>query len=192
MSIQREEILSHALNQLEKQGLSASTEHLLGEIEPDFSVIRQFWPDDEALVYDSLRFHGQQIEIWQRQTRLDDTLSPQQKLTARYQQLYDRVSEGRFPGCLFVSACNHYPDIQHPIHQLSRLLKDNSFLYTKELLDELDIEDSELVANQMELVLEGCLNRLLVQRDIRDVEVAQHLSEDILAIALCRKKGALS
>ncbi len=43
----------------------------------------------------------------------------------------------------------------------------------------------------MELVLEGCLNRLLVQRDIQDVEIAQHLSEDILTIALCQK-GALS
>ncbi|HFT1529932.1 TPA: transcriptional regulator [Providencia stuartii] len=192
MSVQREQILSHALNQLEKQGLSASIEHLLHEIAPDFNMIRQFWPDDEALVYDCLRYHGQQIEIWQRQTRLDESLSPQQKLSARYQQLYQRVSEGRFPGCLFVSACNHYPDPQHPIHQLSRIQKNNSFLYTKELLDELDIEDPVLVANQMELVLEGCLNRLLIQRDIKDVEIAQHLSEDILTIALCRKKGALS
>lgn len=80
----------------------------------------------------------------------------------------------------------------HIIHQLSRLQKDNSFHFTKNLLEELDIEDSVLVANQMELVLEGCLNRLLVQRDIQDVEIAQHLSEDILTIALCRKKGALS
>ncbi|WP_419177239.1 division control transcriptional repressor DicD [Providencia sneebia] len=190
--MQREEILSHALNQLEKLGLSVSTERLLHELNPDISVIRQFWPDDEALIYDCLRYHGQQIEIWQRQTNLDESLSPQQKIAARYQQLYHKVSEGRFPGCLFVSACNHYPDVQHPIHQLSRLQKDNSFLYTKALLDELDIEDAELVANQMELVLEGCLNRLLIQRDIHDVEIAQHLSEDILEIALCRKKGALS
>ena len=192
MPIQRETILSHALNQLEKQGLSASTENLLSEIEPDVVTLRQFWPDDEALVYDCLRYHGQQIEIWQRQTLLDGGMSPQQKLTERYQQLSTKVSEGRFPGCLFISACNYYPAPDHPIHQLSRIQKDNSFHFTKELLDELDIEDSELVANQMELVLEGCLNRLLVQRDIKDVEIAQHLSEDILAIALCRKKGALS
>lgn len=192
MPIQRETILSHALNQLEKQGLSASTENLLNEIEPDFATIRQFWPDDEALIYDCLRFHGQQIETWQRQTLLDESLSPQQKLTERYQQLSEKVSEERFPGCLFISACGYYPDSDHPIHQLSRLQKDNSFHFTKELLDELDIEDSELVANQMELVLEGCLNRLLVQHDIKDVQIAQHLSEDILAIALCRKKGALS
>ncbi len=111
---------------------------------------------------------------------------------ARYQQLSEKVSQGRFPGCLFISACNYYPDAEHPIHQLSRLQKDNSFHFTKNLLEELDIEDSVLVANQMELVLEGCLNRLLVQRDIQDVEIAQHLSEDILTIALCRKKGALS
>ncbi len=43
MPIQRDTILSHALNQLEIQGLSASTENLLHEIESDFSTIRQFW-----------------------------------------------------------------------------------------------------------------------------------------------------
>lgn len=192
MSIQRDTILSHALNQLEKQGLSASTESLLTEVESDFTTLRQFWPDDEALVYDALRYHGQQIEVWQRQTLLEERLSPQLKLMARYQQLTEKVREGRFPGCLFISACNYYPDPEHPIHQLSRLQKANSFNFTKQLLDELDIEDAELVANQMELVLEGCLNRLLINRDVNDVEIAQQLSEDILTIALCRKKGALS
>ncbi|KLN96637.1 transcriptional regulator [Moellerella wisconsensis] len=192
MTVQRETILSHALNQLEQLGLSASTESLLREITPDMETIRKFWPDDEALIYDCLRYHSQQIEIWQRQVLLDDSLNPQQKLLARYQQLYKRVTENRFPGCLFISACNHYPSAQHPIHQLSSLQKHNSFQFTKSLLDELDIEDSQLVAQQLELVLEGCLSKLLVQRNIEDVETALQLAEDILTIALCRNQGALS
>lgn len=192
MTVQREDILSHALIKLEKLGLSASTEDLLSELTPDMALIRKFWPDDEALVYDCLRFHGQQIEVWQRQTLLDEALTPQQKLMSRYQQLHKLVSETRFPGCLFISACNHYPDPRHPIHQLSRIQKGHSFTFTKSLLDELNIEDSEMVAKQMELVLEGCLSKLLVQRDIDDVETAVQLAEDILTIATCRQNGALS
>ncbi len=49
-----------------------------------------------------------------------------------------------------------------------------------------------MVADQMELVLEGCLSKLLIKRNVQDVDVAKRLAEDILSIALCRKNGALA
>jgi len=44
----------------------------------------------------------------------------------------------------------------------------------------------------MELILEGCLSKLLVKRQLRDVAVARRLAEDVLNVARCRKHGALS
>jgi len=49
-----------------------------------------------------------------------------------------------------------------------------------------------MVAKQMELVLEGCLSRLLVNRSQADVDTARHLAEDILRFAQCRTGGALT
>jgi hypothetical protein len=49
-----------------------------------------------------------------------------------------------------------------------------------------------MVAKQMELVLEGCLSRMLVNRSHADVETAHHLAEDILRFAQCRMGGALT
>ncbi len=60
------------------------------------------------------------------------------------------------------------------------------------LLRKLDLEDSELVAKQMELILEGCLSRLMVNRRADDITTAKLLAQDILKIAQCRKNGALS
>jgi len=49
-----------------------------------------------------------------------------------------------------------------------------------------------MVADQMELILEGCLSKLLVKRNVQDVATAQRLAEDVYSIALCRKNGALA
>lgn len=43
-----------------------------------------------------------------------------------------------------------------------------------------------MVAKQMELVLEGCLSRMLVNRSRADVDTAHRLAEDILRFARCR------
>lgn len=192
--MQREQVLEHALNILEKYGLAATTSlsMLVGELDCSEEEIRRFWPDREALLYDALRYHGEQVDIWRRKLLLDDSLSAGQKLLARYEVLADAVNNQRYPGCLFIAACSFYPQADHPIHQLAEQQKKASWQYTYELLDSLETDNPTLVAHQMELILEGCLSRLLVKRQVQDVETARRLAEDVLAIAICRKNGALS
>lgn len=96
------------------------------------------------------------------------------------------------PGCLFIAACTFYPDPQHPIHQLAEQQKQASLAYTHELLTQLEVDDPEMVAKQMELIVEGCLSRLLVKRSQTDVDTARRLAEDILRFAQCRMGGALT
>jgi len=52
--------------------------------------------------------------------------------------------------------------------------------------------DPAMVAKQMDLIIEGCLSRMLVNRSQADVDTAQRLAEDILHFAQCRKGGALT
>ncbi|WP_235410129.1 division control transcriptional repressor DicD [Proteus terrae] len=190
--MQREALLDHVLIQLEQYGLAATLPELLQDSGINESDLHPFWPDRDALIFDCLRHHGQQIDIWQRQVMLDEELTIEQKLLARYDQLAIRLEKNRFPGCLFVAACSAYPDEHSQIHQLSQRQKQSSFDYSRTLLLELDIEDSELVAKQMELILEGCLSRLMVNHHADDIITAKLLAEDILKIAQCRKNGALS
>lgn len=192
--MQRKLILEHALNVLETDGLAAapSLAELAGTDILSASALQRFWPDREALLYDALRFHGQQIDSWHRQLLLDDTLNPQQKLLARYQRLLTAVSNKRFPGCLFIAACNFYPQSDHPIHQLAEQQKQASWHYTHTLLGELPTDNPTLVANQLELILEGCLSKLLIKHQLCDIETARRLAEDVLHLALCRQNGALS
>ncbi|KAB8311943.1 transcriptional regulator [Erwinia endophytica] len=192
--MQREQVLEHALHVLEQQGLAASTSFAMmaNEAVCQETDLRRFWPDREALLYDALRYHSQQVDIWRSKLLLDETLNAEQKLLMRYQVLEESVRNNRYPGCLFIAACSFYPQPDHPIHQIAELQKRASWQYTHDLLNELDIENPTLVAHQMELILEGCLSRLLVKRNVQEVITARTLAEDVLNIALCRKNGALA
>lgn len=192
--MQREQVLEHALNVLEKNGLAAtlSLAVMAGELGHSEQELRRFWPDRDALLYDALRYHSDQIDIWRRKMLLDENLSPSEKLMARYAVLEEAVNNQRYPGCLFIAACSFYPQPDHPIHQIAEQQKKDSWQYTHELLSVLGADNPTLVAHQMELILEGCLTRLLVKRKLQDVETARRLAEDVLSIAMCRKNGALS
>jgi hypothetical protein len=62
--------------------------------------------------------------------------------------------------------------------------------FTHELLTTLEVDDPAMVAKQMELVLEGCLSRMLVNRS--QMWIRHRLAEDILRFAQCRMGGALT
>lgn len=191
--MQREDVLGEALQLLEIRGIASTTLEMLAErIDYPLEELQRFWPDKEALLYDALRYLSQQVDVWRRQLLLDDSKTPQQKLLARYTALTECVSQNRFPGCLFIAACTFYPDPDHPIHQLAEQQKSAARDSTHELLSQLDIDDPTMVAKQMELVLEGCLSRMLVKRSQADVDTAQRLAEDILRFAECRQGGALT
>lgn len=191
--MQREDILGEALKLLETQGIADTTLEMVAErVNRPLDTLQRFWPDKEAILYDALRYLSQQVDIWRRQLFLDETLSAEQKLLARYSALSECVSNKRYPGCLFIAACTFYPDPAHPIHQLADQQKRAAHDFTHELLSTLEIDDPAMVARQMELVLEGCLSRMLVNRSQADVDTAQRLAEDILRFAQCRQGGALT
>lgn len=190
--MQREHVLDTALGLLEQQGLATATLEMLAEkLDVQPGDLKRFWPDREALLYDCLRYHGQQIDTWRRQLLLDENLSPQQKLLARYDVLAEYVQQDRYPGCLFIAACSFFPETDHPIHQLAEQQKLTSLELTRELLRDMDADDADMVAQQMELIQEGCLSKLLVKRQLQDVSVAKRLAEDILQVAQCRDRKSV-
>ena len=97
--MQREDVLGEALKLLEVQGIANTTLEMVAErIDYPLDELQRFWPDKEAILYDALRYLSQRVDIWRRQLLLDDTLSAEQKLLARYTALSECVSNNRYPG----------------------------------------------------------------------------------------------
>lgn len=101
--MQREQILDHALNVLEQNGLAATSSLaiLADDMQLSLAQLEQFWPDRDALLYDALQFHARQIEEWRHDILQNDALRPDQKLMARYEGLNEQVNKAAFPvACL--------------------------------------------------------------------------------------------
>ena len=191
--MQREDVLGEALQLLEQEGIASTTLEMVAErVDRPLDELRRFWPDSEALLYDALRYLSQQVDTWRRQLMLNEEMTAEEKLLARYPALTNCVTKNRYPGCLFIAACTFYPNAEHPIHQLANQQKQAAFHFSHELLTQLEVDDPTMVAKQMELVLEGCLSRMLVNRSQVDVDTAYRLAEDILRFAQCRQNGALT
>ncbi len=186
----QEQVHEQILLILEQQGLAAA-----GSLKQQLQALGAL-PDEalseEILLRDALEFHGHQISEWREQIEQNAELSQIQKLLMRYTLLEEHVRRGRFPGCLFIAACSVFPAPHHPIHQVAERQKQASWQYTHQHLTALELDNPTMVADQLELVLEGCLSKLLVKRNLQDIATARRLAEDILQMALCRQNGALS
>jgi hypothetical protein len=153
--------------------------------------LKRFWPDQEALLYDALRYLSHQVDAWRRQLtgRVAQRGAEAAGPLRRADHLREQPSLSRLP---VYCRLYFYPDPQHPIHQLAEQQKQASLAYTHELLSQLEVDDPAMVAKQMELIVEGCLSRLLIKRSQTDVDTARRLAEDILRFAQCRMGGALT
>ncbi len=79
--MQREDVLGATLQLLEIQGIASTSLEMVAErINYPLDELRRFWPDKEALLYDSLRYLSQQVDTWRRQLMLNTELSAEQKL----------------------------------------------------------------------------------------------------------------
>lgn len=190
--MQREDVLGEALKLLELQGIANTTLEMVAErVDYPLNELRRFWPDKEAILYDALRYLSQQIDVWRRQLMLDETQTAEQKLLARYQALSECVKTTAIRAVCLSLPVRFIP-IPPPYSSTGRSAKSAAYDFTHELLTTLEVDDPAMVAKQMELVLEGCLSRMLVNRSHADVDTAHRLAEDILRFARCRRGGALT
>ena len=85
ITVQREDVLGQALQLLEIQGIASTTLEMVADrIDYPLDELKRFWPDKEALLYDALRYLSQQVDVWRRQLMLNEELTVEQKLLARY------------------------------------------------------------------------------------------------------------
>lgn len=95
-TVLREDVLAEAIKILEIEGIANTSLEMVAErVSCPTSDLKRFWPDREALLYDALRYLSQQVDAWRRQLLLDETLSAEQKLLARYAALTTCVSNQR-------------------------------------------------------------------------------------------------
>ena len=67
-TVQREDVLGEAIQILEIEGIANTTLEMVAErVAYPLNDLKRFWPDQEALLYDALRYLSHQVDAWRRQ-----------------------------------------------------------------------------------------------------------------------------
>lgn len=191
-TVLREDVPAEAIKILEIEGIANTSLEMVAErVSCPTSDLKRFWPDREALLYDALRYLSQQVDAASSAPAGRD-LKRRAKAAGTLCRTHHLRKQPAVPGLPVYRRLHLLPGSSAPHSPAGGTAEAGFAGLHSRAADSAEVDDPEMVAKQMELIVEGCLSRLLVKRSQTDVDTARRLAEDILRFAQCRMGGALT
>lgn len=100
---------------------------------------------------------------------------------------FDRIERfcagGDFRGCPFVNAVAELGEPGNPVARIAARFKEQRRLWFRTLLERLGVEDADLLASQLQILVDGALVTALVRGDPAAVRAARAAAETLLYAA---------
>lgn len=123
---------------------------------------------------------ARQQELLDQLQALRQALPPRQALLATFDGLHGLIHQADFCGCSFINAAAEFQDREHPIHRQAAALKAAFAAHFLELLQGLELAQPQLLANQLQFLLEGALSMAHLQGPANQALEARAAAELLL------------
>ncbi|WP_248965085.1 TetR/AcrR family transcriptional regulator [Sphaerisporangium perillae] len=159
----RERVLAAASSLFAKQGITATTmEDVAAEAPVSKRTLYAHFPTKEDLVLAHLDYLLRSgYTLLETLTRTD--LTPRERLLAMF--VVQPWPDGIVHGCPFIHAAVEHPDPAGRVHAFAREQKLVMLALVTELVDEMDIDEPELLAEQLVTLADGAVSRAMVLND---------------------------
>ncbi|WP_182905089.1 TetR/AcrR family transcriptional regulator [Microbispora sp. H13382] len=159
----RERVLAAASSLFAKQGITATTmEDVAAEAPVSKRTLYAHFPTKEDLVLAHLDYLLRSgYTLLETLTRTD--LAPRERLLAMF--AVRPWPDGIVHGCPFIHAAVEHPDPAGRVHAFAREQKLVMLALVTELVDEMDIDEPELLAEQLVTLADGAVSRAMVLND---------------------------
>ena len=161
-SSKREQLISTAQGLFAREGYHATgIDRILAESGvAKMTLYKHFRSKDELILA--------VLEERERQTlgdlaRLRATTPPREALLQTFDGLHAWINQRDFCGCSFIHAAAEFHQHEHPIHRQAAAFKVAFAGHFRELLQALDAPQVELLAGQLQFLLEGALSMAHIQ-----------------------------
>ena len=173
----REQIVSEALNLFYREGFNATGVDKIARVAgvSKKTLYNHFKSKDE-LVLATLRKRDEMFrnKIMRETERLAST--PEQRLLTIFDAHDAWFRERDFSGCMFINASAEYSSQEDPCHVVSaehkRLVRD----YIRDQAEQAGIKDPELLALQLNLLLEGAIVDAHVSGNTESAKLAREMA----------------
>lgn len=126
---------------------------------------------------------ARQQELLDQLQALRQALPPRQALLATFDGLHGLIHQTDFCGCSFINAAAEFQDREHPIHRQAAAVKAACAAHFLELLEGLGPAQPQLLANQLQFLLEGALSMAHLQGPASQALEARAAAELLLNAA---------
>jgi AcrR family transcriptional regulator len=108
---------------------------------------------------------------------------PQEQILQFFDRLECSFACKSFRGCPFVNAVAELAEVSHEANELAIAFKEGRRKWFRELLDKLDVENGDLLATQLALLVDGAIAAALVRRDPKVAQAAKAAAQVLLNAA---------
>lgn len=154
----RERILAAACELFYRQGIRAVGVDAIAEAAGTnkMTLYRHFTSKDELVAEYLRRLWGEKDALWQKLCT-EHPADPKGQLQAWLQEVAQQVTDPKSRGCAIANAAVELPEKHHPARCVIEQCKQNSRQRLIELCRAAKIEQPELLADQLFMLLEGAL-----------------------------------
>ena len=108
---------------------------------------------------------------------------PQEQILQFFDRLECSLARKSFRGCPFVNAVAELAEVSHAANKVAIAFKECRRKWFRELLDKLGVENADLLATQLALLLDGAIAAALVRRDPKVAQAAKAAAQVLLNAA---------
>lgn len=147
--------------------------------------IYRYYATKEDVAVNALSARDVRWMHWFR-TETDKATSPEAGILEMFTVLKGWFESEGFRGCAFINTAGEIGDAEDPIRQLAKAHKQKLFDYALELCQQLNIEQPDVLAKQLLILIDGAITLALVMGDHNAADSARDMAQ-LLLNALTKK-----
>lgn len=148
------------------------------------TTMYKYFPSKESLIIEVLKMRHDQFEAWFRETVNSNKQNYVGEKFAKLYIIFDALTEWfhreTFFGCNFINASAEFADEDHPVHRLASDHKQWVMSFVKEVLDDMNVNNSEHLALQISLLMDGAIVCAHTVGQKNAAEIAKNMMDVIL------------
>lgn len=178
----RDQIVREASRIFYQRGTGVGVDTVVEEVGVAKMTLYKHFPTKAELIVACLEYMDQRYMARLR-SGLDGIQKPEQKILAIFDGLKQWFDAPNFRGCAFANATVELADLDHPAREAILSHKRRTRVWIEKLVNDCKIVDSEIVARQLALMMEGAIATALIEGDSKAADVAKHSASQILRSA---------
>ena len=184
-SEKREQLIKTALRLFARHGYRATgIDTILAEAGVAKMTLYHHFKSKDELIVAALRRRDAEWRQWFMDRVSKRAATPRGRLLAVFDVLEEWFREREYHGCSFGQAATEFRDPRHAVHKMASEHKQQLLAYFRELAAAAGVKQSELLAQQIGLLVEGAVIHMEVFREPQVARIADDAARKLVDEAL--------